>query len=292
VKSNNNVIVKISGGLGNQMFQYAFYKKCIALGYNASTDISYYDKIKSHNGFELNKIFQIDVKYADPIQVEKLGDFNNSYFSKIRRALLGDYKSRITEEIFSIEKFINLEYAKVYFDGYWQSELFFHNIADKIKADFEFKLCSDNLNLNNQSYLKEILSSESVSIHVRRGDYLKIPLHYDCCNEDYYSFAIQNIKKIHKNAKFFIFSDDIPWCMKNFENIAPTYVSGNAGDTAFWDMYLMSKCKHNIIANSTFSWWGAWLNENLNKTVTAPKKWFNDESISSENIIPDSWIKI
>jgi len=291
-KEKNSVIIKIAGGLGNQMFQYAFYQLCIDLGYNASIDISYYDKNRCHNGFELIKIFSIDAKYANPNLSEILGDFNNNVYNRFRRALIGNRKSLIKESNFSYEKLINLAYDNVYFNGYWQNELFFKNISDSLRKDFKFQVNINELSISNKSFLEEISNGETVSLHIRRGDYLNIPLHNGCCTEEYYLKAIQKILELHENVKFFIFSDDIEWCMKIFDNITPIYVSGNATKSSFLDMFLMSKCKHNIIANSTFSWWSAWLNENSNKTVICPRKWFNNETINNDYVTPESWFKI
>jgi len=265
---------------------------CLDLGYNATLDINYYNKIKSHNGFELDNIFHINAKYASLNHAEKLGDLNNSIYNRFRRAIKGSYKSRITEENFSVEKFLHRQYSQTYFDGYWQSELYFLPIIDVIKEEFEFKVNHENLNSTNRLFLFEILNSNSVSLHIRRGDYLNIPLHNNCCTETYYSNAVQLIKKTNINAKFFIFSDDIAWCMKTFDEISPIYINGNSKESAFLDMFLMSQCKHNIIANSSFSWWSAWLNKNPDKTIIAPKLWFNDENISIEYLLPKSWIKL
>ena len=181
----------------------------------------------------------------------------------------------------------------IYIEGYWQTEKYFKNIEHTIKKDFTFKTKPDK---NNQSLLNQIKNCNAVAIHVRRGDYVKNPVAnriLGVCNLDYYNKCINLIIRKINNPHFFIFSDDPKWTINNLNIDFPaTYVSHNGSDKGYEDLRLMSNCKHQIIANSSFSWWGAWLNNNPNKVVMAPKKWFNDLSINTEDLIPESWVKI
>jgi len=166
--------------------------------------------------------------------------------------------------------------------GYWQSEKYFNDCEDEIK-----ELFSPTLDI--QKYIDERygdLISDSTSIHVRRGDYLNHPNHHPVCSIDYYLSAIEKIG----GHKFTIFSDDIKWCKEIFEGDAFTFIEG---EHDYIDLWLMSQCKNNIIANSSFSWWGAWLNNNKDKKVIAPKLWFgNSLSHNISDLLPEQWIKI
>ena len=177
-----------------------------------------------------------------------------------------------------------------YYIGYWQSEKFFKDISDEIRKDFSFPKFTSEKNLE---ILKLIKSYNSVSIHIRRGDYLQNRGFNGLAPLEYYQKAIEYIKNKIENPHFFIFSNDIEWCRKNLSIENSYYIDWNRGEESYRDMQLMSLCKHNIIPNSTFSWWGAWLNKNPNKIVIAPEKWFNDcVNIDYSNIVPETWIKI
>ncbi|MDD3060131.1 MAG: alpha-1,2-fucosyltransferase, partial [Sulfurimonas sp.] len=151
-------------------------------------------------------------------------------------------------------------------------------------------------NLEDIKLKEEIQSSNSVSLHVRRGDYVSnknATSYHGVSSLDYYYNAIETISKKISNPILYIFSDDIPWVRENLIVSLPiVFIENTNTDRPFEDIYLMSLCKHNIIANSTFSWWGAYLNSNLEKNVIAPKKWFNDPVINTEDLIPSSWTRI
>lgn len=146
----------------------------------------------------------------------------------------------------------------------------------------------------NKIISDEIRKTNSVSLHIRRGDYITSKItnkfHGTCCL-GYYKKAMKLINKKVKNPKYFVFSDDIYWVKKNLEIKNAFYVDDNVGDKSYIDMQLMSMCKHNIIANSSFSWWAAWLNNNPNKIVIAPKKWFNDPGMDTTDLISEEWIR-
>ena len=283
-------IVLVNSGLGNQMFQYAFYKslKNMHPEEKVVCDLGFFKKQKVHNGYELKKIFNIDLKES-PLASIFLNS-RNLFIRKSRKLSKKFLKQMyVVQDDVKYEEKILSDKSKKIFIGYWQSEKFFKNIEEIIRKDFKFPDFTESQNIE----LSKILtSSNSVSIHVRRGDYLTHPI-FNTLTENYYAKAIDKIKEKIDNPLFIIFSNDIEWCKNEFKEKNIIFVSWNNGEKSYRDMQLMSLCKHNIIPNSSFSWWGAWLNNNPNKIVIAPKKWFSDESgYRYEDIIPDKWIKL
>lgn len=174
--------------------------------------------------------------------------------------------------------------------GFWQSEKYFLNYRQLIETDFSLK---NEVPENRRDLLAKIKSVNSVSLHVRRGDYVTLASagnFHGTCGIDYYQRAMEVISKRAKDLHVFVFSDDIDWCRDNLKLEQPIEFV-EPGQSCV-DMFLMSSCRHNIIANSSFSWWAAWLNKNPHKTVIAPGKWFKDESANSKDLIPASWTKI
>jgi len=263
-------IVQMIGGLGNQMFQYALYRNL----FNYNDDVKY-EGIHTrlyHNGFELEKVFNIVARPIENIvEVDNLTRFQENTWPGFNPAVL--------------------TMDDVYLCGNWQNPAYFPD-EEILRRNFTFK---QYLDPRNQEVLKDIQSSNSVSIHVRRGDYTNVN-HINYFFQpnwlNYYGSAIAYIAHNEKSRplKFFVFSDDISWCKKNM-SVDVTYVE-NVSMDSWKDMQLMSNCKHNIIANSTFSWWAAWLNKNPNKIVTTPKNWFYDQSINPKLVILDHLVKI
>lgn len=276
---NNNrqlkiIIILIQGGLGNQMFGYAFYLAMRRKYPNSIFLFKISNHVNQHNGLELFDIFNISGRwryyFCHPFLFWK--SFNHI---KQKDALLFD------EEIMSTSHMLN------YYEGFWQSEKYFKNVEEQTRKSFQFKR-----HLFNQETIlleKEIKSNNSVSVHIRRGDYLNFA-HCAVCDNSYYDRAEQYIIKKVDNPCFYVFSDDIEWCQNNIKTINAKFIGCNTGKDSWQDMYLMSICKHNIIANSTFSWWGAWLNDNQNKIVVSPNQWFIGSD--SKDILPNTWIKI
>ena len=178
-------------------------------------------------------------------------------------------------------------------DGFWQSDKYFLKYESEIRKDFSFPSFTDRVNIN---LLSEIINSNSVSIHIRRGDYIQMNSaieSHPLCSIKYYQSAISKIKEIIEKPKFYFFSDDIEWVKNQFFSVENAiFVNHNKGKDSYKDMQLMANCKHNIIANSSFSWWGAWLNPNPKKIVIAPKNWFKDTSIDTSDLIPSTWIRL
>ena len=179
-----------------------------------------------------------------------------------------------------------------YLVGYWQSEKYFRSAALGIRADFTFKSSLAN---RNAELAEQIGQANAVSLHVRRGDYAKNPktnATHGLCSLDYYRAAIQYVSNRVEQPCFFIFSDDIAWVKDNLKiDFSCQYVDHNHGTKSYNDMHLMSLCQHHIIANSSFSWWGAWLNPSPEKIVIAPKKWFANKN-NIKGLFPQGWVSL
>ena len=199
----------------------------------------------------------------------------------------------VKEDSFSFNKNMLSVGSHTYLDGFWQTEKYFKNNQKIIRTDFTF---TTNLDERNQNLAAKIILGESVSIHFRRGDYLSqlsASAIHQVCSLEFYKKAVELILQKVSNPHFFIFSDDIEWVKNNFIIASQhTFVDNNKDAMSFCDLKLMSLCKHNIIANSSFSWWGAWLNCNSSKIVISPKDWFRDKSYETTDLIPESWIRI
>ena len=265
------IITRLMGGLANQIFQWAA-AQTIADKYDTECfcDLSHFvgyqsltteDRIKETPespvtpwGLELNKL-NLELKFAQ----------GNGGLPTIKD---------------------NFNYRPLtdnsYLDGFWQSEKYFADNAENIRS----RLRMSDTKRNEINNLYPFLKDETVSLHVRRGDYVNLQNVHPCQSVEYYDKALEIIGCDKPNI--LVFSDDIDWCKQNFkyDNIYFSEAQDNVTD-----LYSMSFCSHNIIANSSFSWWGAWLNENQNKKIVAPSKWFANDTVSS-NIIPNDWIKI
>ena len=273
-------IVKILGGIGNQMFQYALY---LALKQKFGdekvlVDYSYFKTYNVHNGLELKRVFDVELPQASFLELLKVT--RPVYSFKLSRVIRKIFLARKTECLEAADYTYNelvFSEGNKYYDGYWQNYKYFIEYKDEILEAFRFKMP-----INEQSkLLAEELKNKSnaISLHVRRGDYLKAKNYAGLCGLEYYKKAITHILANTQSPSFYIFSDDIEWCK---ENISPLlgnneykYIDFNRGCDSPLDMMLMSLCHHNIIANSSFSWWGAFLNNHNDKIVCAPEKWTN-----------------
>ncbi len=180
-----------------------------------------------------------------------------------------------------------------YLNGYWQSERYFPNVHEILRQEFQFKYSQD---LKSRHLSALMSSTDSVAVHIRRGDYVENPTHlnhHGLCSLDYYERSTQSIINKVSDPHFFVFSDEPQWAKENLKLEFPvTIVDHNNDDYSYEDMRLMSQCKHQIIANSSFSWWAAWLNNHPQKIVIAPLKWFNNSPADTRDLIPTSWFRI
>ena len=292
-------IVAIAGGMGNQMFHYAL---SLALE-NKTIRNDYLTKIGFSNYGSVLSVFS-NVKL-------KRNTGSNFLIWFIRKCIVFTQKKNfygIALFLLNCIRFlginINTDYAinkkikhtkkpaiNLYF-GRFQSEKYFTEKEKFVRNIFDFD--ETKLSEKTQETVKRIKNENSVSVHIRRGDFLKpanIIAFGNICTLEYYQNAITHIIKNVENPVFYIFSDDIAWVKENLELPRAFYVNWNTGTYSWEDMYLMSQCKHNIVANSTFSWWGAWLNNYQNKIVIRPPKYVNNDDTLSD-FYPASWLKI
>ena len=263
------IIVHISQQLGNQMFQYALGRQLEMLGKEVKYCLKYYDKHPEHD-LALSGFFHLDLPKATEEEIQAVWDVRSRIVNRVIKKISGVDRMLIHE--LSMECIVRpfnrraLTMKQGILNGYWQSEKYFSQIADVIYKDFKFPEPS----LRNRELGKEMSENLSVSIHVRRGDYNGL---YPLLTEEYYEPAMTYFREKYGDVRFYAFSNDIAWCREHLQAERLTYVDWNTGTDSPYDMWLMTQCKHNIIANSTFSWWGAWLNRNEGREVIAPKKW-------------------
>lgn len=292
------IVVRISGGLGNQMFEYAVARWLKANGKDIRLDISIYEGSNRgvadaiHNGFELQRIFKVDVPIASRREINKYSRYTRSAISRVLNKVFGIKKSHICRNSFGKGKWYFPEmaaYNNIYLDGYWCSFQYADDIEADIRQQYTFPAVTDERNMR---LMAQIVQSNAVSIHVRHGDYLKLQDRYMILNETYYLRAMQLIENTIHNPVFYCFSDDIEWCKKHISAKNIQYIDWNTGNSSYIDMQLMSYCKHNIIANSTFSMWAAWLNSNPEKMIICPETIFVDKSNMPSDMYPNTWIKL
>ncbi|OGM91147.1 hypothetical protein A2999_01225 [Candidatus Wolfebacteria bacterium RIFCSPLOWO2_01_FULL_38_11] len=286
------IITKLTGGIGNQMFQYAMARAVAEQNkVDLGIDISWFDRYKNNltpreyalDDFNISgKLLKTGIFYRILSKLSFLENIRppqRKYYIKEKQIFHFD------PEVFKIS-------GNVYLDGYWQNEKYFKDIEEIIRKEFTLK---NPFNKIISGIAEKISETNSVSLHIRRGDYVKDKITnqlHGVCSLDYYLNAINRILEKVSKPSFFIFSDDIEWAKNNLKlNYSTFFISDNLIKDSE-ELVLMSKCKHNIIANSSFSWWGAWLNQNPQKIVIAPKQWFKDSSIKTDDLIPDSWQRI
>ena len=279
------IIIKIKGGLGNQLFQYAV-GRALALHHRLplKLDLTIFKTYKLHRYLLDQFAIQADIATED--EIIKLKGRNNVLFSALRKAGLVKRKSYLKEKRSSYFDASVFKNDDVYLDGYWQNELYFSDIREELLRDLTAISSMSELGV---VYMEGIKKSNSVSLHVRRGNYLNLK-NFNVLDINYYMKAVEYIRKNVEKPTFYIFSDDLEWC-KNSLGFLDNCIFVDSTKTEIDDLKLMSFCKHNIIANSSFSWWGAWLNQNCKKTVIAPKGWLLNDPGSS-NVILSDWVKM
>jgi hypothetical protein len=311
--NNARVVINIKGGLGNQMFQYAFYRYLLCKGINACLDIDsiFYQNLPNFK-YKLD-YFNLDKKIACFAECRYLIDLASAYrinilvkkrlwlpiiIKIVRKLLKTAVFSKKTYQVETLEhnaeyfvKHINKE-SSLYLDGYFQSYRHINEIRQIILNDFTF---TKGLTPQISEIAKIMERTNSVSLHVRRGDYLKYKK-YNVCSIYYYQAAVEYINSRQADLSYFIFSDDLAYIKTNFTFLKNYCIvdTSKENPSDYYDLFLMSHAKHNIIANSTFSWWGTYLNQNPNKIVLVPEKWqLGDDNQSMINLIcPPEWIRI
>lgn len=294
------VQIELQGGLGNQMFQYSAAKALsIRLQKRLILDLRFFEKnTNSFDGFtarnyELN-IFNL----SDNTSIRPYLDSNLISRYDIVGRVLNSFKKRVifySEPSLRYDQFFFNLKSPVFIKGYFQSEKYFQSIRDKLITTFKFP----SETVKGLDVVEDMLKidSKTVSIHVRRGDYANSVLVnkiHGTCSIKYYQSAVNLIDSFLDDAHYFIFSDDISWAKNNLLINNRCIVVDTRTLPPWCDMYLMSICNHNIIANSSYSWWGAWLNKNKDKIVIAPRKWYadNEMNLQTGDLIPSEWIRI
>ena len=280
----------MTGGLGNQLFIYALYRSLQENGKEVILDTSWYLYSDAPTAalYHLDK-FQCKVnEYHVPRIIDRCRQSltRNGYDDILIKAKLWKKYKEVMPGVFDKHVF---ELDDCYLEGCWQSEKYFKDIAGLIRSELIYR---GEYSEKNIEFISKIRSTNSVSLHVRRGDYLNFNMLYGgICTEDYYCRAIDYFRNRERNITFFVFSDDIKWCkdvlLKDIENVI--FIEGNEGTESYIDMLLMSQCKNHIIANSSFSWWGAWLSGNSGITVS-PTKWLNNSPTT--DVWCNDWVRL
>lgn len=296
-------IVNIAGGLGNQMFQYAFAVMLqdhfpdeqifIDTQHYHSLFFKRFGSVNLHNGYEIDKLFKkATLPIASSRELRRVTRYIPNYvLSRIARKLLPVKKTEHVapySESYCVSPNIYTDGDR-YYEGYWQSALYYQDIRKQLLNIYSHPIPNEY----NSEMISQIESTDSVGIHIRRGDYLNAPEFVGICDLPYYQKAIKQVKSDKKPHYFYIFSNDIDWCK---DNITPLldgneviFVTGNTGKQSCWDMFLMTYCKDLIIANSSFSWWGAFLNKRSPR-VFAPDPWINRDC--RKDVYAEGWIRI
>lgn len=286
------IITELNGGLGNQMFQYAVARRLAEVNHTElKLDIENFNKDRLR-AYELHHL-NVNAQFAvyDDIAIFKERSKREKIKFYIRQILSRKKLRNIKEKHFHFDESILFLKDNIYLQGYWQSEKYFKDIADIIRREFSLK---EKLSEESQQVAQKIkMSINSVSLHIRRGDYVSNPTTnsvHGVCSLEYYQQCVQVLRERLGELSLFVFSDDPVWVEENlnYDHLL-TFVNHNGAERAYEDMHLMSLCQHNIIANSSFSWWGAWLNQNSKKIVFAPKQWFRVDDYATGDLIPEGW---
>lgn len=294
------IIISIGGGLGNQMFEYAFYYKVKQLYPETIIKLDFFNTLGySHNGYEIERIFGLKSQECTLEELKQVSDICPvqkrfykwcKFLEKIRHKIFGIKASCIVQQDATMfeDKFYKIDIEKsYYFFGIFANYLFFNDIAEEIRNIYRFPMIVDE---RNKLWECTIKNTESVGIHIRRGDYIEWGI--DLVPISFYREAMSIIEKkvLGKAIHYFVFTDDVDYVKSELCNVPNLQiVEGNEGTQSYIDMQLMSLCKHNIIANSTFSFWGAFLNRNASKIVIAPNLPYTG---CKHPFICDDWIVI
>lgn len=282
------IVVRVVGGLGNQMFQYA-HGRALSLRHRVPLrlDVSGYATYKVH-AYALDKL---------RIEATPIGD---GELSRMRpRGLIGRLLSRtpavkrVREKSFTYDPDVAEMKPPLYLDGYWQSQKYFAAYAGVLRGELGLR---EPLAGRSAEIAREMTDSESAAVHVRRGDYVNNPnanAVHGTCDAAYYHAAVQQLARRVALSSLFVFSDDLAWARTHLRFDYPaTFVDVHGADEGHKDMHLMAACRHQIIANSSFSWWAAWLNVNPAKIVIAPRRWFRSNEMNTRDLLPEGWVRL
>jgi hypothetical protein len=292
------IIIKLQGGLGNQMFQFAI----ATILANKNNDIvlledSFFKRKEKMPGFTPRR-FELGIfnnSYIIASSSDLLSFQRLSFVDKVKKKIGLNYPVIYNEFSFTFEESLLYLKSPIYIKGYFQSYKYYLGYENMIKNIFSFPI--DTLDKKNKKIFLKIKQNNSISIHVRRGDYISDKVteqFHGTCSTEYYMKAIKILTSENKNCLLLFFSDDSDWAKEQFGLLpySKIFVNHNLEGNCWKDMLLMSSCNHNIIANSSFSWWAAWLNKNPKKKVIAPKEWFRTKDLDTTTLLPEEWIKL
>lgn len=287
------LITRLIGGLGNQLFQYAFVRHLAhRTGQNFKLDCgSFIDYPERHYALYH---FNIVENIADEAEIAACRRYRKRPrgITKLIRRIRPPTVQYVREPSLRFQpNFLDL-HGSLYLDGYWQCEKYFLPIRHILLQEFTLRHSPSEA---YQSSARPIITSNAVAVHIRRGDYVTNPAAthvHGLCSLDYYTRAMAHCTAQISNPVFFIFSDDIAWAHAHLSEIYPLVFVSHAALADYEELMLMSLCKHHIIANSTFSWWGAWLNPRPDKIVIAPQRWFNDPAHDGSTVVPETWLRM
>lgn len=292
------IVTKIYGGLGNQMFQYAAGRRlALKRGLPLFLDLSYFvpGAYRTYGlcHFNINAV-ALSAEQAARLNARFGGGLARKLWVRLQEAMKGKGRFQyIMEKAKGIDQRVLDAQGNVCLIGFWQSEDYFADVPEAIRSEFVLNtpLCDKSRNL-----LEQIANSHSVSVHVRRGDYVSDPTTnsiHGTCDSGYYQKAFTILERDHQDLCYFVFSDDLAWAREHLTFSRPVvYVDHNGPDHPHEDLRVMSLCKHHVIANSSLSWWGAWLNPNPNKRVIAPQRWYRDTRKDNSDIVPQAWQRV
>ncbi len=278
------ITTRLHGRLGNQMFQFA---AAAGLAARRRTTVALDTRGAAARGEGvLTRVFDLDVSEPEALPPLK----TDAPLSYAVWRVTGRHPRFFREKGLGYNPAIETAPDGTYLHGYWQSEKYFVHIADEIRQAFSFP---DFSNRQNADMAAQIGQNEAISLHVRRGDYVTLAAHV-LCDQRYYEAALARLlERVEGTPTVYVFSDDPEWAKTNLPlPVEKVVVDFNGPETDFEDMRLMSLCRHNIIGNSSFSWWAAWLNANPVKQVAAPARWFGDPKLANPDILPEGWIPI
>jgi hypothetical protein len=293
------ILINFMGGLGNQLFQYAVGRRLAAKHTTPlKFDVAWYQK-QTLRSYQLDAFnIQAEIASVDEIKKFRRADWDGlkaRVYQAVQRRLPYYYRRVVVENtpfIFD-PNIVNKVSRDVYLIRYWQNCSYLIPIASNLRQELTLRETPTPAFL---AWREKIIRQESTSLHIRRGDYvndLLINQVHGVCPLTYYSDAIDYIRQRVPETTIFVFSDDMDWAREKFDN-DPRYEFVELKETSRdqEELVLMSLCDHHIIANSSYSWWGAWLGDKPGKIVIAPQKWFNDTKRNTQDLIPDTWIRL
>jgi hypothetical protein len=308
-EKRTSVVAYLRGGLGNQMFEYAAGRSlALKTGSRLVLDATTFTlaeqrRVYGLEGYPLSAEVSFDGYAYPPVQpvvrfpyvkrprwIERAADFARETIGPIGRKARERTFSVFAEHSFDFDPRFCERGPQTYLVGYWQSERYFADIAGLVRKELTYRPAPD---ATNAQWLARIRAANAVSVHVRRGDYL-LPVHFEhhgVCSADYYRRAVRLIRERVENPQFFLFSDDWPWCREHLADSDMVLVDANSPGAGQDELRLMAACRHHVIANSSLSWWGAWLAAGSGQIVVAPKPWFT-ETPQTPDLFPVGWVTL